>query len=687
MNDGATSADQSETSASLPRQRGTARHLRLVALGLTIALVIAAALVIPGWVPLLPRPLRRGLTEAMLRTVLVVYSALFLTALAGPPVFGWLWARSRRKGIAQPGIEHSFLVGLSCLASLLVLELSSVAWRGWMHRFPPLPTRFEERPAEEYRIVVVGGSSALGEPYRPWLSVGQIVAWQLQKAIEGRRFECEILAWLGDSLEMQYHKLAGLKRRPHAVIIYSGHNEFAARFEEEREGWPDEEPTAWLAGIAYRCTLNSSFCTLVYEVISKNRLDAPPAMAGRHELIDPPQCSPSEWAAILSDYHRRLEALVSYCDRIGALPILIVPPGNESGFEPSRSTVPPATSQLERQRLVEQIASARALESRELVASADMYAAVLERHPGFAEAHFRLARLLERKGRSIKAARHYVAALDHDGLPIRCPAPFREACAEVASRHPRSILIDGRRELAAASRDGLIGDDVIQDTHHPTLLGQVALAAAILREIGHRNVFAQTAVFGLGLDPDACARHFGMDADKWATMCERTSEHYRRVAGYRYDPEERLAKSRRYADAARRIRSGTPPDDLGLPGIGAKPRARTTWDIDRPEEPPRRLANERRIRGPITPPEPSVERSFDNLFDLPLLQIDHRPAPQKVDHRHELIPLGPADHFADHASQGTGHDAYRCADRYRIFRGYRQARAQHGVDLAEVAYK
>ena len=73
-------------------------------------------------------------------------------------------------------------------------------------------------------------------------------------------------------------------------------------------------------------------------------------------------------------------------------------------------------------------------------ASAARYAAILERHPGFAEAHFRLARLLERQGRVTEAGRHYLAALDHDGLPIRCPAPFRAAYEEVAtpapSRHP-----------------------------------------------------------------------------------------------------------------------------------------------------------------------------------------------------------------------------------------------------------
>ena len=138
----------------------------------------------------------------------------------------------------------------------------------------------------------------------------------------------------------------------------------------------------------------------------------------------------------------------------------------------------------------------------------------------------------------------------------------------MAGRHPNSILIDGRRELAAKSPRNLLDDHVIQDTHHPTLRGHVALANAVLRELERKQFFARSAKTRPPLDAAACARHFGMDAQRWASMCERTSEHYRRVAGYRYDPAERLEKSRRYAEAAAMIKKGVAPDQVGLPGVG-----------------------------------------------------------------------------------------------------------------------
>ncbi len=123
----------------------------------------------------------------------------------------------------------------------------------------------------------------------------------------------------------------------------------------------------------YRATLISPFCRLVYEVISKNRLDSPPPLSGRHQLIDPPLCSPSESAEILADFSRRLEVIVSYCEQIGALPILIIPPANEAGYEPSRSTVPPSVSANERRRLVDEFEVARNFESSDPARSVTGY--------------------------------------------------------------------------------------------------------------------------------------------------------------------------------------------------------------------------------------------------------------------------------------------------------------------------
>ncbi len=623
------------------RLRTIIRSARLVAIAASIALLVIAAVVGPGWLPYAPRWFRRGLIEAILRGVLFGYWALAIVAVAGTPATIYLARRSRRGGApaSRPGLR-AMAACLAFLIGLVALEAGASAWRAWMHRLPALPTSFEPTPPGEYRIVVLGGSSALGEPHRPWLSVGQILAWKLGEADRSRRFECEILAWLGEALEHQHRKLAKIRRRPDAVIVYSGHNEFVARFEngrEERDPGIDEEPAGWLLRRMYRASLWSPSCRLAYEIISKNRLDNPPPLEGRHHLIDPPLCSPSETADILADFRRRLEAIVAYCDRIGALPILIVPPANESGFEPSRSTLPAWVTAEGRRWVVSTFEAARAAESFDPDRAAAGYRAILDRHPDFAEAHFRMARLLERAGKTAEAGQHYLDALDNDGLPIRCPAPFREAYAEVARRHPRCLLIDGRRELAAASPSGLIGDAVIQDAHHPTLVGTVALAGAVLREMQARKALGSIESIPLPLDPEAIARHFLMDGLKWKTVCERSSTHYHRVAGYRFDPTERLEKARQYAEAGRIVSSSTA---VGL------------------------------IR---------------DLLDLPVLQIDGRTPAEELHDRDELVPLPAPDDRTDDPLQRSVDDPNPRPNRHHRLGRDGQARVDHPVNLPKVA--
>ncbi len=562
-------SESSASSADVSGQYTLAWFLRLLGVAVPIAVIAIAVIAGPGWFREQPRAFRRTAIEFFLRGLTFVHGVLFLAGLVCIPLFGWLALLAWRTRTRRPAVERGFLLGLSCLVALLGIEVGAAAWRVWMHRLPRLPTAFAPSAPREYRIAILGGSSAVGEPYRPWLGVAQIVAWKLQQFLPGRRVVCEIVAFLGDSLDKQHLKLAAIERKPDAVIIYSGHNEFAARFGEEHSAGFEEEPRGWLWRQAYNAALFSPFRRLCHEVINRNRIDTPP-LSGHHHFIDPPICSGWESAEILADFSRRLETIVSYCEEIGALPILIVPPANEARYEPSRSTLPSSVPADERERLAREFQAARGDETRDPAASAAGYESILARHPGFAEAHFRLAGLLERKGRYNEAASHYLTALDQDGLPIRCPAPFRAAYAAVASRHPRAILIDGRHELRAVSPQGLLGDEMIQDTHHPTLRGYVTLAGAVLRELARRRTFDELSTLKLPLDPNEIAAGLGIGPDVWAVACDRTGDHYGRVAGYRYDPADRLDKSWRYAEAAKRIRAGSSIEDLRLPGIGLK---------------------------------------------------------------------------------------------------------------------
>ena len=117
----------------------------------------------------------------------------------------------------------------------------------------PLPEA-AARPAanREVSIAVVGESSARGEPYHPWVSVGQIVAWQLQRVFPETRFHVEVLAEGGLCLEQSVLLLFDLNRRPDLVVVFSGHNEFQTRYGWSRNvrHYVEEGPRSRLALIA-----------------------------------------------------------------------------------------------------------------------------------------------------------------------------------------------------------------------------------------------------------------------------------------------------------------------------------------------------------------------------------------------------------------------------------------------------
>ena len=258
-----------------------------------------------------------------------------------------------------------------------------------------LRTDFPDPPGDrDIDLVVLGESSAEGVPYQRWVSVGKIVAWKLQQVIPDRPIRLQVLARSGDTLEMQHQTLSNLNRRPDLLVIYCGHNEFYSRLWWSRNidhYVVDQRPSRFRL-IIDKLERRSSVCTLIREIADKCRIAIPPPSNTRRDLVDVPVYTAEEYRLLLADFRNRLDEIVSYAERVGALPILILPPANDAGFEPNRSYLPPTTPRAERNAFERQFLAARQLETVDPAAARQAYQALLARQPCFAEAHYRLAR-------------------------------------------------------------------------------------------------------------------------------------------------------------------------------------------------------------------------------------------------------------------------------------------------------
>ncbi len=558
------------------------------------------------WFWLIPHSVFVTTRGVFLHALLVVDVALWFVA---PCVFLIAAARIATVGgrvRKRPIAARAALVSLSVLFALASAEGGAAAWSAWTHRMPTLQPRTPPRvpsvvrtpvtlrtdfdrnakpadpnsPADSHapaaqtkEIVVIGESSARGEPYHPWLSIAQIAAWKLDDVIPHTRFHVNMLATGGVTLEQTHQALETITTRPDAIFLYGGHNEFHSRYAYYRVVKPPEAaPAAAPARPAWSGPWDAPLGKLIREAIARNGVEVAPMHAEIRHLADWPVCTPEEYDTLVDDFERRLEAIVVYCEQLGALPILVLPAGNDLGYEPNRS-VPARPLSLDELTALEHEYRAMTLRKKiEPDAAIKFYRAQIRLRPEFAEPHYQLALLCEQKGDIDAARREAILARDLDGFPQRCPSRFQSTFRRIAARHPSVLLLDAPAILAAISPRGLLDRNVFHDGQHPTLAGYTALAQALLGALRDRRAWGwPDAAPTPRLDVAEVARHFGLDRDRWIRICERSAYFYERTAFLRYDPRPRQAVIKQYYDAKRDLQAGKSPDDLGIPGVGTHP--------------------------------------------------------------------------------------------------------------------
>jgi hypothetical protein len=254
------------------------------------------------------------------------------------------------------------------------------------------------------------------------------------------------------------------------------------------------------------------------------------------------------------------------------VPIFVVPGSNDGDYEPSRSVLPATADPLVRESFARDFQRARELENKDPKRAGATYRELLDVAPRFAECHYRLAQLLAHEGVWDEAREHYVKAREFDELPMRCPEELRQIYRDAAARHPTMVLVDSAAVLGRLSPHGILDDHLYHDAQHPTLLGYIALAQNALSQLHLRRALGwPQGVHVPRIDADECARHFQLDKDRWAKVCDRSAWFWGAIAYTRHDPTERLAKQKAYNRAAKLIASGKLPEQAGITGLGIHP--------------------------------------------------------------------------------------------------------------------
>ncbi|NJD20789.1 MAG: tetratricopeptide repeat protein, partial [Gemmatimonadetes bacterium] len=345
----------------------------------------------------------------------------------------------------------------------------------------PQPDLFDATKAPgTFRIFVQGASSAAGYPYAYGGAFSRMLEQRLQESDSSRLFEVVNTAVTAvNSYTLLDFADEIIAQRPDAVLIYAGHNEYYGVFGVGSSASLAHSPVAvraylWLVRWRSMQLLRAAL-TRMRMSLSGSGQDAPRTLMERMAKDRSIPYRSALHEAGVRQWRGNLRSLLAKY-RDAEVPVFIATvASNERDIPPfvGAPDDPEGRSALE-----EEVRRAHAaLAGGDTASAARALRDAVQRFPAIADAHYALARLLDRSGRYDLARASYLAAKDRDRLPFRAPEAMNDVIREEAGR-AEATVVDVQRRFADASPDGIIGRNLILEHVHPNITGQFLIADA-----------------------------------------------------------------------------------------------------------------------------------------------------------------------------------------------------------------
>ena len=365
----------------------------------------------------------------------------------------------------------------------------------------PMPERefLAEKPANGFRVFVVGESSAAGYPYPPAYAFGAWLEHRLASRLPDLSVEVVNAAIPGYSSRRTLVALREIVRyQPDLVIVYSGHNEWAERHYYNR--LIDMHP--WLFRLRERF-----FSTRLFNVAShwvsggreKSKEALERFVAGQRKefgemfevvsrRVEGADYATPEMVAQRDELYRlNLEEMARTAKAAGTKVVFVTLTQNFADWPPGASThregLGPAETAEWQARFSE---GERAAGAGDCAAALAAWERALAIDGEYALLHYRIAGCQRALGQFEAARAEYRRASDLDRVPHGAPTYFNDWIRKIAAENG-DLLVDSDGLLAAASEHGLVGDSLINEFVHPNLRAHQLIAAGIeqtLREAG-----------------------------------------------------------------------------------------------------------------------------------------------------------------------------------------------------------
>lgn len=345
------------------------------------------------------------------------------------------------------------------------------------------------KPANGFRVFVVGESSAAGVPYDVGHAFSAFLQMRLAAELPSRTVEVVNAAVPGYGTRRMLPVVEDIARHePDLLILYAGHNEFAEpRYYAHLVGMDPRLFRAWEALASTRLyALAARLPVIGVDVDPKpprfdfETLDNPLQMfAVRTKHLEGEYPSERERAWAEQHYRFNVETMTDVVLDAGARVMLVTIGQNFADWPPGGASHRDGLDAQSEQKWDAAVAEGdRLAASNDCVAALASYESAAKIDDAHAGLHYRVATCARALERWDLARAEYRRASDLDRMPHGAPTRFNEVLREVAVSRG-TLFVDAASALEQASPHRLVGDDQFVDLVHPNLLANERIAATI----------------------------------------------------------------------------------------------------------------------------------------------------------------------------------------------------------------
>jgi tetratricopeptide (TPR) repeat protein len=408
------------------------------------------------------------------RRLWIAISAIFVPLL----VLGVVEACLRLAGVGYPTALLTPCTVQGKPASCYNLFFAAPFFPAGSVQTPRLYSIPTQKPPGTYRIFVLGESAAMGDP-DPAYGFSRYLEAMLRERFPETKFEVVNTG----SVAINSHVVLRIAQqladqRPDLFIIYSGNNEVVGPY------GPGTVLTS--SGMSIPVIRSSIFLrsTRIGQLVTKLGTQKKTWQGMEMFLDKQVRANSPVMQQVYANYERNLRDTIAVARAAGAQVVVATAATNLEDCAPFASLHRDGIKPEEVNEWSSLVQRGNELEAaRSFSEALELYRSAAKIDNEYAELEFRIARCLKILGDTKSANEHFQRARDLDTLRFRADTRINDINRYVPASYSGVALVDAESLFSSASRDGIVGTDLVYEHVHMTPLGSYLFARAIYRQV------------------------------------------------------------------------------------------------------------------------------------------------------------------------------------------------------------